>query len=94
MIHHVKQKMWLNLNANAVAASVHSNVNPTMANDPARVFVRQACWAIAELPSRFTVHTCFCHPSPQTPPGCYFPHQVGDSLGPPPASNHHVTVPR
>lgn len=31
MIHHVKQKLWLNLNANAVDASVHSNVKATLA---------------------------------------------------------------
>lgn len=74
MIHHVKQKPWLNLNANAVDASVHSNVTPTTARLGRRF---QLMFSILQnfLPgSLFTPVSTIIHL--RRLPGCYFPHQV------------------
>lgn len=72
MIHQEKQK--LNLNANALGAGVHSNVQPAA--------VRLVLWG-RRAGAGFSFHTCFCHPSPHgrvlSLPACYVPRQVGST---------------
>lgn len=108
MIHHVKQKLWLNLNANVVDAIVHFNVKATAVRlcrlvELALLRDKQARWGRGRLLCRrascqvhfshlflpsFTSDTSFHCLAAFPSPG------VSLSLGSPPASNHHVTVPR
>lgn len=105
MIHHVKQKLWLNLNANVVDAIVHFNVKPTAVRLCRLLRDKQARWGRGRLLCRrascqvhfsrlflpsFTLDTSFHCLAAFPSPGL----SVSLSLGSPPASNHHVTVPR
>lgn len=98
MIHHVKQKLRLNLNANVVDAIVHFNVKATAVRLCRLLRDKQACWGRGRLLCRrASCQVHFSHlflPSFTSDTSFHSPRQVSLPLGSPPASNRHVTVPR